>query len=124
MPIASFTALRIVTDSIFNSWNLAFRYMVQASGLHVTQRARWLDRSLEALESDGTSPRAPVKQCLQSENLSLTFRMGDEEVDHSCAQSYELKISPLLVAFTWNANWVRKLRTEHLPRQKMSSILL
>lgn len=66
MPIASFTALRIVTDSIFNSWNLAFRYMVQASGLHVTQRARWLDRSLEALESDGTSL---VKQCLQSENL-------------------------------------------------------
>lgn len=91
----------------------------------MTQRARWLDHSLEALGSDGTSPHALVKQCLQSENLSLAFRMGDEEVDHSYAQSYELKkILPLPVAFTWSANWVRKLRTEHLPCQKMSSILL
>lgn len=87
-PIASLPALRIVTGSVFNSWNLAFLYMVHASGLPLAHKARRLHCSLEALEWRGTSPHALVTQCLTEWEPFLHLEKGGEEVSPGRAQGH------------------------------------
>lgn len=124
-PVASFTALRIVTGSFFNfeTWLSITWYMLQDYMWPTEQRSWavvWKPSSKGALLATHwlTLP-------WQSGNLSSALRTGDEEVDHSYAQGDGVKkILPLPVEFAWNANHIRKFRTEYLPCSKMSFILL
>lgn len=80
-PVAFLTALRIVTDSIFNSWNLAFHYSYMLQdymwpGEQSGWTGVWKPSSKEARLSTHW-----LNSGWQSKNPSSTLRLGGEAVD-------------------------------------------